>query len=76
MPVNLRPDSISFSGHTLGWRHDYNGLEIYPPVPAEKDSIRRQTVEFSGRGTEVHLSSFSGALTQSTDEELVVVYYD
>jgi hypothetical protein len=62
------------SGHTLGYCSDYEGLPIFPPVPTDQESACRQIVQFAPPF--VHLSSFSRALTYSTDKDLVVVYYD
>ncbi|KAJ7887586.1 hypothetical protein B0H14DRAFT_3856294 [Mycena olivaceomarginata] len=77
MPIQIYPRGMSLSGHTLGYCRGYNGLRIFPPDPTDKESARRQIVEFAGRRAPfVYLSSFSGALTYSTDKELVVVYYD
>ncbi|KAJ7368904.1 hypothetical protein DFH08DRAFT_35664 [Mycena albidolilacea] len=76
MPIQIYPRGMSLSGHTLGYCRGYNGLRIVPPDPTDKESARRQIVEFTGRAPFVYLSSFSGALTYSTDKELVVVYYD
>jgi hypothetical protein len=64
---------MALSGHTLGYCSDYDGLRIFPPVPTDACP---HAVEFARRAHFVYLSSFSGALTYSTDKELVVVYYD
>ncbi|KAF7352317.1 hypothetical protein MVEN_01195400 [Mycena venus] len=68
----------SLSGHILGWCSNSGGLKMYPPVPANKSSVRPRNVGFREHGgiENVHVSSFSGALTYSTDKELFVVYYD
>ncbi|KAF7352320.1 hypothetical protein MVEN_01195700 [Mycena venus] len=77
MPDSLgTPANVSLSGHTLRWRSDFRGLDIFPPVPAsKKHSVRHRTVEFPAQHYCVYLSAFSGALTYATDDELVVLYY-
>jgi len=69
--------SISLSGHILGRRRHYSRLfEIFPPVPPKKNSVRRRTGPFPVSHYVVHLSSFTGALTYSTNKDIVIVYYD
>ncbi|KAF7352318.1 hypothetical protein MVEN_01195500 [Mycena venus] len=76
MPDNFdHPKGITFSGHVLGSCTSHFGLEVFPPVPANKNSPRR-TVDSLTRSDYVYLSPFSGTLTYSTEKELVVVYYD
>ncbi|KAJ6551439.1 hypothetical protein B0H19DRAFT_1073141 [Mycena capillaripes] len=74
MPKNIDPTWMALSGHTLGWRYPMAGQAIFPPAPLAHEDIK--PLQFSGRGYDIHLSSFSGALTYSTSEELVIVYYD
>ncbi|KAJ7887596.1 hypothetical protein B0H14DRAFT_1237307 [Mycena olivaceomarginata] len=76
MPMHIYPKRMSLSGHTLGYCRGHRGLRIIPPVPTNKESACRELVEFPGRAPFIHLSSFSGNLTYSTDKEVVVVYYD
>jgi hypothetical protein len=76
MPAQMDPITMSLSGHTLGRCRGYDKIGIFPPLSVAKDSARRQIVDFWGGSTDVHMSSFSGALTYSTETELVIIYYD
>jgi hypothetical protein len=75
MPAWMYPTTMSLSGHTLGRCRGYDKIGIFPPLSVAKDSARRQIVDFGG-SLFVHMSSFSGALTYSTETDLVILYYD
>ncbi|KAJ7887569.1 hypothetical protein B0H14DRAFT_3856278 [Mycena olivaceomarginata] len=76
LPIQIQPTGMTLSGYTLGYCAEYdNRLRVFPPDTSDKESALRQIVEFPGRAPFVYLSAFSGALTYSTDKELVV-YYD
>ncbi|KAJ7755830.1 hypothetical protein B0H16DRAFT_1539780 [Mycena metata] len=66
--------AMSFSGHTLGRKESYRELQIIPPV-SRKDAARNRDVDdfeiFS-----LSLSRYSGALSYSTRQDIVIVYYD
>jgi hypothetical protein len=64
---------MSLSGHTYGYCAGYAKDGIIAPFPVSKGSAQRQIVDF---GFYAQLTSFSGALTYSTDKELVILYYD
>ncbi|KAJ6551427.1 hypothetical protein B0H19DRAFT_1264073 [Mycena capillaripes] len=74
MPKKIDPAWMALSGHTLGWRYPLAGMAIFPPARLAHEDI--EPLQLPGRGDDIHLSSFSGALTYSTSEELVIVYYD
>ncbi|KAJ6560306.1 hypothetical protein B0H19DRAFT_1260926 [Mycena capillaripes] len=63
---------MSLSGHTLSSRFPLDGMAVFPPAPLPSEDI--ESLNFAEGG--IHLSSFSGALTYSTNKELVIVYYD
>ncbi|KAJ7682211.1 hypothetical protein DFH06DRAFT_1160496 [Mycena polygramma] len=73
MSGRIGPSGLALSGHAIGWHIGESGQMVF--APAHKDSGLRDILKIDGRSNLVHLSSYSGALTYSTRQEIVIVYY-
>ncbi|KAJ7682214.1 hypothetical protein DFH06DRAFT_289731 [Mycena polygramma] len=68
----IGPSGLSLSGHAIGWRSGESRQMVF--APTHRDSGLRDLLKIDGRSNIVHLSPYSGALTYSTSQEIVIVY--
>ncbi|KAJ6486450.1 hypothetical protein C8R47DRAFT_1320919 [Mycena vitilis] len=68
----ISQSGLSLSGHAIGWRSGQSRQIVF--APTQRDSGLRDLLKIDGRSNIVHLSPYSGALTYSTSQEIVIVY--
>ncbi|KAJ6486445.1 hypothetical protein C8R47DRAFT_1320915 [Mycena vitilis] len=74
MSGRIGPSGLALSGHAIGWHIGESGQMVFAPAHRDTDSGLRDILKIDGRSNLVHLSSYSGALTYSTRQEIVIVH--